>query len=411
MRVRRPIFAANSNSRTALYVVLAAAAFFVQGCTLPRKPVPVARISDGKITGFPNVRFWEIEYAPDVSFDSADSADCSFLVLSGGGSKGAFGAGFLNGWTVMGTRPQFKLVTGISTGALIAPLAFLGSEYDAQLKDSYTTVTTKDILNLKGLLNFGILAVLTGESAASSEPLENMIEQMVTPEVLQAVAAEHRKGRRLYIGTTNLDAQRLVAWDMGAIAQSNRPEAINLFRKVMLASASIPGAFPPVHFTVEVDGKEYDEMHVDGGIIAGLFGYGFALFDDSNAPSSCSIYIIKNGKLDIESTQVKRHFFPIVGRTIDTLMKSQSWGDMIRLRNRALQDRVAFHYISIPFEFVSKGEEMFDAEEMRRMYDMGYRIAISEHPWRTEIPFLRGEREWLWTSENESGDPPNLPEP
>ena len=369
----------------------------IAGCGLPRNPVPLARISDGQLAGFPGVRFWDVQYKPDVKIDSKDSSDCSFLALSGGGAKGAFGAGFLNGWTDSGARPKFKIVTGISTGALIAPLAFLGSEYDYKLRENYTTIRTKDILNVQGLLGFGILSVLFGESYASTEPLQNMIADMITPEVLDAIAREHEKGRKLYIATTNLDAQRPVAWDMGAIASSGHRDALKLFRKVMLASASIPGAFPPVYFDVEIDGKKYDEMHVDGGVIAGVFGYGFTLFTKAQDKGMCSFYVIKNGKLDVEADQVRRHVFPISARSFSTLMKAQSWSDMLRLHNNAQRDNVEFNYISLPYNYEAKGNEMFDPEEMKRLYDLGYSIATSDSPWQKEIPLFKKDSKWIWT--------------
>lgn len=381
----------------AYFILTAVMVISLQGCVLPRNPAPLAQIDQGEIVNFPGIRVWEIEYMPDVTFDPADPADCSFLVLSGGGSKGAFGAGYLKGWSDMGTRPPFKVVTGVSTGALTAPLAFLGSDYDEQLHLNYTTISTKDILRLEGLLGFGILPILTGESVASTKPLQEMIKNMITPEVLEAVAREYAKGRRLYVGSSNLDAQRLAIWDMGAIASSGRPDAIDLFRKVMLASASIPGAFPPVYFPVEIDGKKYDEMHADGGVIAGLFGYGH-LFEESRPNGPCNLYIIKNGKLDPEAEQVRRNFLPIVGRSFSTLMKVQSWSDMIRLQERAIMDQVGFHYISLPHDYVSQGHEMFDVEEMKRMYDLGYSMAQSEKPWETEIPFLRKDHKMIWTS-------------
>jgi predicted patatin/cPLA2 family phospholipase len=367
----------------------------IAGCSLPRNPVPLARISDGQLAGFPGVRFWDVQYNPDVKIDSSDSSDCSFLALSGGGAKGAFGAGFLNGWTDSGTRPEFKIVTGISTGALIAPLAFLGSAYDDELAEGYTTISTKDILSVQGLLGWGILPLLTGESYASTKPLQDMIAEMLTPEMFEAIAAEHEKGRRFYIGTTNLDAQRVVAWDMGAIASSGNPDALKLFKKVMLASASIPGAFPPVYFDVEIDGKKYDEMHVDGGVIAGVFGYGMHLFEGAQDKGLCSFYIIKNGKLDVEAEQVRRHVFPISVRSFSTLMKAQSWGDMLRLYNNAQRDNVEFNYISLPYGYQAKGDEMFDPEEMKRLYDLGYSIATSDNPWQKEIPFSTDE--FIWT--------------
>lgn len=380
-----------------LAVVIPLALLGVTGCGLPRRPAPLARMSDGRLAGFSKVRFWEVEYKPDVKIDSSDSSDCSFLALSGGGAKGAFGAGFLNGWTDSGTRPSFKIVTGISTGALIAPLAFLGSEYDDKLTESYTTIRTKDIFNVQGLLGFGILPILMGESYASTKPLQDMIADLINQEVLESIAREHAKGRRLYIGTTNLDAQRVVGWDMGAIASSGHPDALKLFRKVMLASASIPGAFPPVYFDVEVDGKKYDEMHVDGGVITGVFGYGFALFDEPQQEGLCSFYVIKNGKLDVEPEQVPRRFIKIAARSFSTLMKAQSWGDMIRLYDRAEKDNVDFSYISIPNNYDPKGDEMFDPEEMKRLYDLGYSIAASDNPWQKEIPIVRESGEFIWT--------------
>ncbi len=369
----------------------------ITGCGLPRNPVPIAQISNGQVVGFPGVRYWEVQYNPDVNIDSSNSADCSFLALSGGGAKGAFGAGFLNGWTASGTRPEFKIVTGISTGALIAPLAFLGSEYDDKLTKGYTTIQTKDILNVEGLLGWGIFPLLFGESYASTGPLTKMIAWQVDEKAMTKIAEEYTKGRRLYIGTTNLDAQRPVIWDMGAIASSGRPDALKLFHKVMLASASIPGGFPPVYFDVEIDGKKYDEMHVDGGVITGVFGYGANLFAQAQDEGLCSFYVIKNGKLDVESMQVRRHVFPISVRSFETLMKAQSWSDMLRLHNNAERDNVDFNYISLPNGYEAKGDEMFDPEEMKRLYDLGYSIATSDNPWQKDIPIFREKREWIWT--------------
>jgi len=231
------------------------------GCNLGRRPLPLADASHGQIAGIPKARCFEIEYRPDISFDPNALTGCDFLAISGGGANGAFGAGFLNGWTASGMRPKFKIVTGISTGALIAPMAFLGLQYDIKLEKYYTTVSTKNIMNVQGWL--GIMSILTGESYASTRPLQHLIAELVDDNVLKEIAKEYANGRRLYIGTTNLDTQRFVVWDMGAIAASGCPGSLKLFRKVMLASASIPGAFPPVYFDVELNGRKYDEMHVD----------------------------------------------------------------------------------------------------------------------------------------------------
>jgi predicted acylesterase/phospholipase RssA len=381
-----------------LAVVIPLTLLGVTGCGLPRHPVPLARISDGQLAGFSGIRYWDVEYNPDVQINPSDSSDCSFLALSGGGAKGAFGAGFLCGWTESGNRPNFRIVTGISTGALIAPLAFAGPEYDATLKQAYTTIRTKDILDVRGI--FGIFPLLLGESYAETRPLEDSIKRQISKEVLRAVAEEHAKGRRLYVGTTNLDAQRFVVWDMGAIASSGRPDAHKLFRKVMLASASIPGAFPPVYFNVEVEGKKYDEMHADGGVITEVFGYGPGLFaEEVDVSGVCRIYVIRNGKLASESKQVPRRSLRIMQRSFSTLMKAHSWGDMYRLHGVAERDKVDFNYVSIPDGYVAAGEEMFDPEEMRRLFDLGFEMAKSGYEWRKAVPGFggSGDDEWIWT--------------
>ncbi len=368
------------------------ALLFLAGC-LSRNPVPLGKIYDGQLAGFSKVRFWDVEYGPDVKADSNDSSDCNFLVLSGGGANGAFGAGFLNGWTDSNTRPSFKIVTGISTGALIAPLAFLGPKYDGELKNYYTNTRTDDVAVIRNL----ILSVLFGESVANTGPLENLISKMITKDVLKAIADEHAKGRRLYVGTTNLDAQREVIWDMGAIASSGNPEALELFKKVLLASAAIPAAFPPVYFKVKIGNKEYDEMHVDGGVITGMFSYGCRPADRTQGQGICNFYIIKNGKLDAEAEQVKRHLFYISTRSFSTLMKAQSWKDMMRLYVIAKRDHAGFHYISIPSNYKPNSKEMFDPDEMKKLYDEGYRIAKSNNPWQEEMPLPSEEGEWIWT--------------
>ncbi|HKX13301.1 MAG TPA: patatin-like phospholipase family protein, partial [bacterium] len=192
----------------------------------------------------------------------------NFLAVSGGGDNGAFGAGLLNGWTAAGTRPEFKAVTGISTGALIAPFAFLGPKYDHVLTTVYTTISKDDIFKKRGLIR-GFFS----DAMADSAPMGQLIERYVDRGLLDAIAAEYAKGRLLLVGTTDLDALEPVIWNMTALAASKHPRALDLFRRIMLASASIPGAFPPVMLDVEVDGVRHQEMHVDGGTIAQVFLY------------------------------------------------------------------------------------------------------------------------------------------
>jgi predicted acylesterase/phospholipase RssA len=192
----------------------------------------------------------------------------AYFAISGGGQDGAYGAGMLCGWTDRGDRPHFRIVTGVSAGALIAPFVFAGSEYDSVLREIFTSVHTKDIARSRNLLS-----ALTGEALYDSDPLRDMLKKHVNQAMLAKVAAEYRKGRNLFVATTNLDAQRPVIWALGKIAASGHPDAPQLFREVMLASASIPGIFPPVYVETQVGDKTYEEMHVDGGATSQVFLY------------------------------------------------------------------------------------------------------------------------------------------
>ena len=257
------------------------------GCgTLVRNPVPPELTTTAVVPGMPDVRAWAGHASPALqddmvlSYKQESRADFpvgadgrvqyTHLLLSGGGANGAFGSGLLNGWTKTGTRPVFKIVTGVSTGALMAPYAFLGPKYDDALRDLYTTTRSQNIF-VSGSL-FGMISQLFfGEALADTGPLASMIAQHVDEQFVREVAAAHSQGRRLYIGTVDLDAQRFIVWNMGLIAQANYPDKVRLFRKVMLASASIPVVFPPVFFDVKADGRLFDEMHVDGGVVAMVF--------------------------------------------------------------------------------------------------------------------------------------------
>jgi predicted acylesterase/phospholipase RssA len=247
----------------------------------PRDPdaAPVERYRAAEVPGFPDVRaFYDGTYRPGraelAAFIEArraarlDPDRFTILALSGGGADGAYGAGFLKGWTEHGSRPVFDVVTGVSTGALIAPFAFLGSDYDGELEAFYTGVSTDSVLTFTLFR-----AVFGGSAVADTEPLRQILMATVNTDLTARIAAEHRKGRRLLVATTNIDSQRPVIWDLGAIAATGRPDAPALIRKVVLASASIPGAFPPVLFPVEANGEAFQEVHVDGGVTLSIFAY------------------------------------------------------------------------------------------------------------------------------------------
>ena len=386
-------------------VAAAAALLLLVGCaSIKRQPVPIEDMDRAVIPGMPDIRDWGDEPSPHFQEDliqsvreaweangsGPDGRPMYALVLSGGGSNGAFGAGYLNGWTETGNRPIFKLVTGISTGALIAPYAFLGADYDDRLEEVFTTVTNKDVYKFRSPFT-----VLKKDSFARTDPLALKLEEVIDDGMLRAIAAEHRRGRRLYVGTTNLDAQRLVVWNMGAIAASDRPGSIDLFRKVLLASASIPVAFPPVYIEVEVDGRPFDEMHVDGGVTAEFFLWG-AMVDiadasrelqvDPNQRPPASIYIIRNSQIDAEPAQVEPKLIDIASRSMISVLKAVAMGDLIRVWALATRDGVDFNYIGIPPEHAEADASTFEPGDMRRLFELGRAIAISSEPWRKEPP-------------------------
>jgi patatin-like phospholipase len=230
------------------------------------------------------------------------------------------------GWTAAGTRPSFKLVTGVSTGALIAPFAFLGPHYDDQLKAVYTTISSRDVLEARWFT-----AAVLGDAMADNTPLYKTVSRYVDQSMLDAIAAEYAKGRLLLIGTTNLDARRPVIWNIGQLAASGNPKALDLFRRILVASAAIPGAFPPTMIDVEVGGKAYQEMHVDGGATSQVFVYppSLSIAELSRANKLVRerrLYVIRNARLDPDWAQVDRQTLGITSRAIASLTRPRAWG-------------------------------------------------------------------------------------
>ena len=335
-----------------------------------------------------SIRQEQAAYGKDIMKQPA-----SILALSGGSDVGAFGAGILCGWTAHGDRspfkrPSFKLVTGISTGALIAPFAFLGPKYDDTLRQLYTGVTSKDIFRLK------LLTFLWRDSIADTKPLAQKLDQYVDEAMVAEVAAEHAKGRRLIIGTTQLDAQRLVLWDMGVIASSPDPEAVRLFRKIMLTSASIPGFFPPQYIRVEAEGNYYEEMHVDGGTTAEVVLYENALKPLTEIFTKKELQerkrhpcIICNSQVKPEWEKVQSRALPIGQRAVATLIKTQGVGDLYRLYAFAGRDNMQYHLAALPPERApNRPRESFDRDYMKQLFDLGYEMASNGYPWEKEPP-------------------------
>jgi hypothetical protein len=276
----------------------------------------------------------------------------------------------------------------------MAPFAFLGSDYDSALRDFYTTTRTRDIFVVGSLLS----QLFAGEALADTRPLQALIERHVDDELLRRVAEAHRRGRRLYVGTTDIDVPRFVVWNMGLIAASGRPEALALFRRVMLASASIPVAFPPVFFEVEFEagGARYDEMHVDGGVGARVFLNG-GVFRGSivrergghGGVGHEDIFVIHNGQLVPIPDPVERSLTAIATRVIESAGRTAAVGDLFRIYSFAQTEGVGFQWITIPDHVVMGGDEFFDPAAMRSLYDVGFGMATTGGGWFTLPPGRR----------------------
>jgi predicted acylesterase/phospholipase RssA len=311
----------------------------------------------------------------------------SMLAISGGGDDGAFGAGLLVGWSESGTRPEFKLVTGVSTGALIAPYAFLGSRYDPQLKTAYTQVSQRDIFKPRGFLK-GFFS----DALSDTSPLARKLEREVTQQMLDDIAAEYAKGRLLLIGTSDLDAMEPVIWNMTAIAASHDPHALTLFRRILLASASIPGAFPPVMIDVNAGGQRYQEMHVDGGAEAQVFVYPPSIRITEAAEAmgvqrQRSLYVIRNSRMDAEEVTVKRSTMTIATRSISALLASQGVGDLYRIYFLAERDGLDYNLAYIPSDFTAKrATGQFDQAYMNALFEHARELGRAGYPWQKYPP-------------------------
>jgi predicted acylesterase/phospholipase RssA len=310
-----------------------------------------------------------------------DLPPASYLAISGGGDNGAFGAGLLNGWTAAGERPKFKLVTGVSTGALIAPFAFLGPAYDATLKSIYTGISQRDIA-----LKRSPLWVLFGDAMSDNAPLRRLVKKHVTREVLDAIAAERDKGRMLLVATTNLDARRPVIWNVTEIAATRFPGALDLVQKILIASSAIPGTFPPVMVDVLAGGKAYQEMHVDGGTTAQVFVYPSAMHLQEIAKRSRTLYVIRNARLDPEWAQVERRTVPIALRAITCLVQFQGIGDLYTIYTITQRDHIQFNLAFIPPTFNYPHEKFFDTKYMTDLFAVGERMAVKGTDWWWKHP-------------------------
>lgn len=390
--------------RAALLALVAAAVGACSAGLIGRNPLPDGRAQEqAQIDGMPGVRFWAdlVPADPVRAFrravpdlprlaSKAGRIDgrpvVEILALSGGGGDGAFGAGLLAGWTKRGDRPQFEIVTGVSAGAIIAPFAFLGPKYDATLKEIWTTYGSKDIGTVQGLQG-----ILGGDALVETSGLARLISKYLDDRVLDAIAREYARGRILLVLTTNLDAQRPVVWNLGALARSRHPRAKELFHKVILASAAIPGAFSPVRIAVTADGRTYDELHVDGGTTREVFvspaKVPLRRFDGlyGRAPIR-RIYVVKNGRAQAVYQPVEQKTLPIAGRAISTLILSQSTDEVYRIYRRARDGGADFNFTAIPPEFPYVANEIFDTAYQKKLFEFAEDMGRDGGHWLTQPP-------------------------
>ncbi|MGR9099204.1 MAG: patatin-like phospholipase family protein [Gammaproteobacteria bacterium] len=385
--------------------MLLAAIILLPGCSLPvrMQAVPQPLVAKAEVVGLPGVRYLVRSEMPEFTKDAVESfyrekaylaetgqdgglPPAIFLALSGGGDDGAFGAGLLCGWTAAGGRPEFKGVTGISAGAMIAPFAFLGSKYDDVLREVYSKSSPEDIMKVRGLL-----AAVFDDALADNAPLHKLVKKYVTEDMLKEIARENARGRLLLIATTNLDARQAVIWNMGKIAAAGTPEALKLFHRIMLASAAIPGAFPPAMIDVEANGKRYQEMHVDGGAVAQVFLYPPTLkvADISRQRGIVRerrLYVVRNSRVDPEWAEVERRTISIAGRAVASLIQSQGIGDLYKIYAEAQRDGFDYNLAYIPKSFDVPHKEEFDNEYMRKLFRTGYDLAAQGYQWQKKPP-------------------------
>ncbi|MDF0581480.1 patatin-like phospholipase family protein [Bradyrhizobium yuanmingense] len=367
-------------------LVLLICSLALGACTsLPRTPYTAAEASTSRVLDIEGLRRYADEPVTKFSFEKDNStATRTYLALSGGGADGAYGVGVLAGWTATRTRPSFSVVSGVSTGGLIAPFAFLGPQYDDTLKEVYTSGIAESLLN-----DPSIMRVLFGSGLFGNTRLRELVARYVGPEIMAQVARENAKGRRLLVVTTDLDTQRTAIWDMGRIAAVGTPEALKLFRDVMAASASIPLVFPPIMIDAEGGGRKFQEMHVDGGVTAPVLTLPEALlFQSGRLPGNgkMDIYILVNKKIERNFELVSNGTIDVASRSLSAITQSQTRSIIFSTYDFAKRNRLGFHLSYIARDYPAPPSEGFDTGYMRALYQYGYEKAASGQAWSSTLP-------------------------
>ncbi len=374
---------------------------FLSACSfIPREQFTAEEQAIARVPAAPNARFWadggraELQaflHSNPLSSAILSTGRFDILAISGGAYDGAYGAGVINGWTASGTRPRFTVVTGVSAGALIAPFAFLGPEYDNRAAEAFTSGVASVLGDVGGAL------MLLGTPDLRRQTLSDLVEKHIDRAMLEAIAAEHARGRHLLVVTTNLDAQRAVVWDMGAIAASRNPDALQLFRDVLVASASIPGVFAPTYIEVEANGHRFREMHVDGGATTQVFivpdiilATGMGIANPKRAPTH--VWVIVNNHITPQFEVVELGVLPTISRSFSTLIKNSAKGTLFATSRYFWKKQFNLSYIDNCFDQGLKayaGPDVkpgFNQAYMSALYRYGYEKARTSELWTHQVP-------------------------
>jgi predicted acylesterase/phospholipase RssA len=376
--------------------LLVVAALLAAGCVSgARRPAPSVQYSDAAPVGFPaTIRIVEETRAafetraPQVLTRlraAAGGGPIRVLALSGGGTGAAFGAGALSGWSRLGTRPEFQIVTGVSAGALMAPFAFLGPTWDAPLAEIYSGRRTEHLLQPQWL------RALFGASVYRGRPLFDLVDHYVTDELVREIAAQSARGRLLLVATTDLDKEQTVIWNLGEIAAHKGGGARSLLRDVIIASASVPGVFPPVMIRVSAAGQEFDEMHVDGSTTAALFiapELANVLPVNSSMLQGASVYLVVNGQFGAATETTPNRTVPILKRSFSAASQSSSRAAVEVALALARRNGMELRVTQIPNDYPYRGPLAADPATMAALFDFGVQCALHDALWATPLEVL-----------------------
>ena len=396
------------------YLILGATCLVLASCaSVPRREAPPSARNSTPV-GFPqDIRLVTTDVnrftqrAPAFLkgvLKAGNGGTVSVLALSGGGSEGAFGAGALVGLSRFGKLPPFQLVTGVSAGALIAPFAFLGPSWDPKLEDIFT----RDLSHLmNGSLFWRIVDRLFSPLGKGHHaPLYKLVDEIASPELVEAVARESASGRELVVATTDLDTQETVIWNMSAIAEQGGERARSLFRDVLLASASLPGIYPPVLIKVRQGDKDYEELHVDGGVTTPVFVFPLvAAIAPAELPklNGVHLYMIVNGQLATLPTTTPVKTLDVMGRSFSAQLTYRTREAIINTVQMARQLGMRFEVTYIPVDYPVTSFVNFKPKYTRALFNYGARCAQHGLLWLTPQEAVRRNSEPLLP--NASGQP------